>query len=91
MSEKHEIKTINELVNICTAETKDTIKEDIGKFIDIMTNIKEVTKINTGRYPRNIVDSIEIEFDGHTGLKTLTIGDETIIQRKDDQEFNVNP
>lgn len=84
--EKHTITTINELANICTAETSENIKADLCEFIDVVTSAKELAKTMTGKYPKDIVKSLEIIFDGKTGLKELKIDDQVIISRKDQPE-----
>jgi hypothetical protein len=43
MSEKHEIKTINELANICTSKNSESLKKDICEFIDVVTSARELT------------------------------------------------
>lgn len=88
--EKHKIKTINELANICTSKNSESLKKDICEFIDVVTSARELSKLMSGSYPKEIVKSLEIIFDGKTGIKTLEIDDQVIIERNDNPEGENN-
>ena len=79
----HKITTINDLVNILTLENHTQVIEDMAEFISTVARSRELAKHLNGTYPENIVKSLEIVFDGKTGLKELTVDDQITFKREE--------
>jgi len=77
-SKIHRIETINDIVNLITEENSDFLIKDLVDSLKLILSIKEKVKKETGKYPVNFFNHIDIVFDGKGGVEKLTINGEYV-------------
>lgn len=79
----HRIKDINDIVNLITNENAEFLIADLVDTFYVALELKEKIKKDTGEYPVDFFNHVDIIFDGQKGVNKITYnGKEVELNKK---------
>ncbi len=79
----YRVKDINDIINLITNENAEFLVDDLIHSFYVALELKEKIKEDTGEYPVDFFNHIDIIFDGKKGVNKITFnGKEVELNRE---------
>lgn len=79
----HRVVDVNDIVNLITEENAEFLIADLVDSFRVALSLKEGIKKQTGEYPIDFIEHIDIVFDGRVGIDKITINGEEVKLNKE--------